>query len=80
MSPFLQMTHGIIDGEHVIGISAHESDKFASTDTKVVFHGFFGSIEVGLYAILVELWAEGEEDESLEYYWKSRTKPEEVFF
>jgi hypothetical protein len=71
-APFLQVTHEITeDGQHVIGIPAYE-DVPAPPDTKVVFEGFQYGIEEGFYEVPVNLWAEGEEGKSLEYFWKSR--------
>ncbi|PVI07268.1 hypothetical protein DM02DRAFT_357741 [Periconia macrospinosa] len=75
--PFLQTTHEITDaGEHVVGIPCYQYGT-VSPNTKVAFEGFFGSIEVGRYAVPVELWAEGEESKTLEYFWKSRANPRE---
>jgi hypothetical protein len=41
-----------------------------SIDTKIFFHQFFGIITPGLSALAVELWAEGEEGESIDEHFK----------
>lgn len=71
-SAYLETTHEISEaGEHVVGIPAHENVP-AAPDTKVVFEGFFGGISAGHCAVRVQLWAEGEEGKTLDYFWKSR--------
>jgi hypothetical protein len=76
-SPSIQATHEITEGgEHVVGIPASEGVP-APADTKVVFEEFFGGISAGHYAVPVQLWAEGEEGKSLDYFWKSRADPDE---
>jgi hypothetical protein len=75
-SPFLQMTHEVTaTGEHIVGIPAYE-DLLAPPDTQVAFEEFFGGIHNGRFAVPVELWADGEEGKSLEYFWKTRVEPD----
>jgi hypothetical protein len=69
--PSIQVTHEVTEGgEYIVGIPADDGAP-ALPDTRVAFVGFFGMIEAGFYALLVELWAEGEMGKTLEYFWKS---------
>jgi hypothetical protein len=73
-APSLQFTHEIGSGEQVVGIPAYD-DTPAPPDTKVVFEGFDGGVSAGHSAVHVQLWADGQEGKSLEYFWKSRADP-----
>lgn len=74
-APFIQMTHDITEGGvHVVGIPAHDGTP-APPDIKIAFNGFFGGVSAGRYSVNVQLWADGEEGKTLEYFWKSRADP-----
>jgi hypothetical protein len=61
--PMIECTHEIIDGQHVIGIPAYDSDHPVHPDTKVWFEGFLSRfINVGDHSVHVEMRIEGERE------------------
>jgi hypothetical protein len=67
-----------VDGEQVddVRTPTYDDDESLSSDMKVAFGGFFGGVQSWDTVVPVELWADGQDGKSLEYFWKSRTNPE----
>jgi hypothetical protein len=73
---FLQSTHDVVDGVHVVGIPAYE-DADVDPHTQVFFEDFHGGVQEGCYyALPVLVWAEEEEGKSVEEIWKGRARPD----
>jgi hypothetical protein len=68
-----------VDGERVgdVGTPECDYDDPPSSDRRVAFEGFFGGVQSRNTVVPVELWGDGQEEKSLEYFWKSRANPEE---